>query len=65
MHVNFTRVKRIDAIQDIKSELKREVKRGSTFTFTCDLSHFASILFANINFAHYARQNYAAVEIHL
>ena len=55
VHVNFTRVNRIDAIQDIKSELKREVKRGSTFTFTCDLSYFASILFANINFAHYAR----------
>ena len=28
---------------------KREVKRSSTFTFTCDLSFIASILFANVN----------------
>ena len=35
----------------IKSaELKREVKRGLTFTLTSDLSCIASVLFANINF---------------
>ena len=37
----------------IKSaELKREVKRGSTFRLTSDLSCIASILFANVNFTH-------------
>ena len=32
--------------------LKREVGRGSTSTFTRDLSYIASILFANVNFPH-------------
>ena len=33
-------------------EIKREVEGGSTFTLTCDLSYIASILFANVTFAH-------------
>ena len=31
--------------------LKREVGRGSTFTFTCDRSNIASLLTANVNFS--------------
>ena len=34
------------------ADLKREVKRGSTFALTSDLSCIASILFANVNFTH-------------
>ena len=34
------------------ADLKREVKRGSNFTLTSDLSCIASILFANVNFTH-------------
>ena len=30
-------------------DLKREVKRSSTFTFTCDLSFIFSTLFAKVN----------------
>ena len=46
--------------------LKREVGRGSTFTFTRDPSYIASLLFANVIkfFCSYARKNYATVEIH-
>ena len=45
-------------------EIKREVERGFTFTLTSDRSCIASILFANVNFAHvYTRKNYATVEI--
>ena len=47
-------------------EVKREVDRVSTLTFTltCDLSYIASILFAKVNFKRtYSRKNYATVEI--
>ena len=47
-------------------ELKREVDRVSTLTFTltCDLSYIASILFAKVNFKRtYSRKNYSTVEI--
>ena len=33
-------------------ELKREVERGSTLTFTCNLSSIASILFTKVRFTH-------------
>ena len=43
--------------------LKLKLSKGSTFTFMCDLSYIASILFANVNFTHDARKNYATVKI--
>ena len=45
-------------------DLKREVKRSSTFTFTCDLSFIFSTLFAKVNLTCDLRINYATVEIH-
>ena len=58
MDISRTEVSRV--------EIKREVDRVSTLTFTltCDLSYTASILFAKVNFKRtYSRKNYATVEI--
>ena len=51
-HVNFNLVNKIEARYKMLSSFFFKVERGSNFTFTCDLSNIASILFANVNFTH-------------
>ena len=50
-HVNFNLVNKIEARYKVLSFFFT-VERGSNFTFSCDLSNIASILFANVNFTH-------------
>ena len=50
-HVNFNLVNKIEARYKVLNFFFT-VERGSNFTFSCDLSNIASILFANINFTH-------------
>ena len=45
-------------------ELKREVERGSTCTFTCDLSYIASLFLRTSILRTNARKNYATLEIY-
>ena len=51
-HVTFNLVNKIEARYKLLSIFCFNVERGSNFTFTCDLSNIASILFANVNFTH-------------
>ena len=51
-HVTFNLVNKIEARYKLLSIFFFNVERGSNFTFTCDLSNIASILFANVNFTH-------------
>ena len=55
-HVNFIRVNRIEARHKLLN-LNVKLSEGSVFTFTCDPSYFASILFANVNFTHLKLRN--------
>ena len=48
-HVNFTRVKKIEAMYG-RSRVRVKVERGLTFTFTRGLSYIASISFIHVKF---------------
>ena len=50
-HANFNLVNKIEGRYKVLSFFFK-VERGWNFTFTCDLSNIASILFANVNFTH-------------
>ena len=56
-HVNFTRVNNIEALYKVSNE-------KATFTFACDLSHIASILFTYAKFTCVRKKNHVTVEIH-
>ena len=56
MHVNFTRLNKMEAMYDW---------RGSTFTFTRHLPTLRLFYFRAYNLRAYARKNYATVQIHL
>ena len=44
LHINFTHVNETEANYDV-SQVNVKVGRGSTFTFTCELSYIASNIF--------------------
>ena len=48
-HVNFTRENEIEAMYE-RPHVSVEVERGSTFTYTRDLSYNVSILFTRERF---------------
>ena len=48
-YVNFTRVNKIEAMYG-RSHVNVNVETPSTFTFTRDLSHVASVSFTRVNF---------------
>ena len=64
-HVNFTRVvNEIEAMYE-RPRVNVKLERGSTLTFTRDLSNIVSILFTRVNLRAYARKNYTTVVINL
>ena len=64
-HVNFTRVvNEIEAVYE-RPRVNVKLERGSTLTFTRDLSNIVSVLYTRVNLRAYARKNYTTVVINL
>ena len=64
-HVNFTRVvNEIEAMYE-RPRVNVKLERGSTLTFTRDLSNIVSVLYTRVNLRAYARKNYTTVVINL
>ena len=64
-HVNFTRVvNEIEAMYE-RPRVNVKLERGSTLTFTRDLSNIVSVLYTRVNLRAYARKSYTTVVINL